>query len=132
MPGPLLASVTSLPPYAFGYYTQEVQEYDEETKTYNTKYIDAKNEDLTIYCYEDSAAHKYAIENEFDYVLIGQAGDVNADGKTTMKDYSELQKYLSGWDVEIDTKAADLNGDGKVTMKDYAALQRRLNGWENV
>ncbi len=47
-----------------------------------------------------------------------------------MKDYTELQKYLSGWDVEIDLAAADLNGDGKVNMRDYTLLQKLLNGWE--
>ena len=90
-----------------------------------------KLSDFTIYCYEDTAGHRYALDNGFDFVLLSDTlpGDCNGDGKVTMKDYSELQKHLSGWDVEINLEAADLNGDGKVTMKDYAALQRKLNGW---
>ena len=90
----------------------------------------SKLDGFKIYCCRFTGGHRYAIDNNFDYELLdGIMGDANCDGKVTMKDYSDLQKYLSGWDVSIDKGAADLNGDGKVTMKDYAKLQRRLNGW---
>ena len=57
-----------------------------------------------------------------------QRGDTDRSGAVNMKDYALLQKYLNGYEVEIDLEAADLNGDGKVTMKDYSELQRVLNG----
>ncbi len=60
-------------------------------------------------------------------VLIG---DVNSDGKVTMRDQMELARWLVGWDVQIDEDAADVNGDGKVTMRDQMTLARRIVGWD--
>ncbi len=57
-------------------------------------------------------------------------GDCNGDGKVTKADLLRLQKYLAGWDVEIDKAAADCNGDGKVTKADLLRLQKYLAGWD--
>ena len=57
-------------------------------------------------------------------------GDCNDDGKITKADLLRLQKYLAGWEVEINLDAADCNGDGKVTKADLLRLQKYLAGWD--
>ena len=54
-------------------------------------------------------------------------GDVNADGSIDMKDITDLQRYINGWDVEISEKNADYDCNGEINMKDIAALQRLIN-----
>ena len=56
-----------------------------------------------------------------------EIGDVNKDGAINMKDLADLQRYVNGWDIDIDIKTADMNNDGKINMKDIAALQRLIN-----
>ncbi len=84
-----------------------------------------------IYTSRGSAADDYAAENGikvryFDELI---SGDVNDDKTINMKDYAELQKYLSGWDTEADEYMADVNRDDAITMKDYSLLQQYLAGW---
>ena len=54
-------NVKSLGENAVGYYAK----YDEEL----SKVVWSKNEDLTIFCFTGSAAHRYAIKNKIKYVL---------------------------------------------------------------
>ena len=54
-------------------------------------------------------------------------GDVDGNGKLNMKDLATLQRYVNGWDVEINLKNADLTGDKKINMRDVAELQKLLN-----
>ena len=54
-------------------------------------------------------------------------GDVNGDGAVNMKDVTDLQRSINGWDVAINEKNSDLNGDGEINMKDITALQRQIN-----
>lgn len=53
-------------------------------------------------------------------------GDVNGDQKVDLNDVVRLQKYVSGWDAEIDAEASDVNGDGVVDLKDLVRLQKML------
>ena len=90
---------------------------------------------LTIRCYENSAAHNYAIENNIPYTLINgdvTIGDANGDGRINNKDLGLLMQKLNGWAVEIDDAVADVNADGKVNNKDYGLLMQYVNGWEVV
>ena len=57
-------------------------------------------------------------------------GDVNADGVLNNKDLGLLQRYLNGWDVDIDLRAAEVTADGQLNNKDLGMLQRYLNGWD--
>lgn len=57
-------------------------------------------------------------------------GDLNGDGKVTIKDLGLLRKYLVNT-VEFSEqqmKAADLNGDGKITIKDLGVMRKYLVG----
>lgn len=53
-------------------------------------------------------------------------GDVNGDGKVTVKDYIKLQQYLLNTSVQIVSKNADMNGDGKINITDALLLKKAL------
>ena len=54
-------------------------------------------------------------------------GDVNKDGKVTIKDYVKLQKYVMNPSaVEINTANADMNKDGKINVTDVMLLKKAL------
>ena len=58
-------------------------------------------------------------------------GVVTGEGEKPMKkDLLRLQKYLAGWDVEIDEAAADCNGDEQISKADLLRLQKYLAGWD--
>ena len=112
-------SVESIGVSAFGFY------YDTDIKN------KAKLPGFRICCFAGTAGHRYAINNGFDLEYLGPAlpGDADGNAKVNMKDLVLLQRYLNGWDVDIDLTVCDLTGDNNVNMKDYVALQRLLNGW---
>jgi len=61
-------------------------------------------------------------------------GDVNGDGKITIKDVLVLRKYLAGIE-KIDPemlKYSDFNRDGKVTIKDVLKLRKYLANIEGL
>ncbi len=70
--------------------------------------------------------NKYQVRNiTADYLpyLDVVPGDVNADGRVTIKDVTDLINYLlSGDDSSIDLGAADVNSSGGVSIADVTAL----------
>ncbi len=50
------------------------------------------------------------------------SGDADKSGTVRNADLSTLVRYLSGWDVSIDTAAADYDGNGRVNNRDVIAL----------
>ena len=58
-------------------------------------------------------------------------GDVNSDGKVTLKDDAYLARHIAKWTgyETIDEQAADTNGDGRITIKDNAVLARYIAKW---
>lgn len=59
--------------------------------------------------------------------LTAEIGDVNRDGKVSLRDVLVLRRAIAGIDTGVfDEKAADLNGDGKITMLDVNRLTRLL------
>ena len=56
-------------------------------------------------------------------------GDVNDDGVVDVIDSMVFDRYLAGWDVEINLKAAEINDDGEVDVIDVMLIDRYLAGW---
>lgn len=61
-------------------------------------------------------------------------GDINGDGKISLKDYTILSRYLAGWsgykELITSEAAADINCDGKITLKDCTIISRYLANWD--
>ena len=56
-------------------------------------------------------------------------GDVNDDGEVDIIDSMMFDRYLSGWDVEINLEAGEINDDGEIDIIDVMLLDRYLGGW---
>ena len=87
----------------------------------------------TIYGYQDSTAQDYAERYGYAFQSLGKApaylaGDINADGVTTVADAVLLQKWLLAVPDTFmpNRKAADLNGDGILDVYDLALMKRAL------
>ena len=74
--------------------------------------------------FEDGSA-EYSVSFTTGYKHL--RGDVNGDGEVGMKDITDLQRYINGWDVKICEENADFNEDGEIDMKDLADIQRAVN-----
>lgn len=85
----------------------------------------------TIYCIENSTAHNYAVNNNYNYVLV-TAGDCNYDGSVTASDIVEVKKFLlvSGDMSTIEQSVYDLNSDGDINILDFIMLQKNLTEQE--
>ena len=60
-------------------------------------------------------------------------GDIDLDGKVTVKDATLIQKYLSG-NCELDYNQmlnADIDGDNAVTINDATLIQKKCAGMNN-
>lgn len=57
-------------------------------------------------------------------------GDVNNDGKVNIFDVTRLERYLAGFNVEINKNNANVNGDDKVNLFDLTRLKRYLAGFD--
>lgn len=90
--------------------------------------VGSRINDFVISGYQNTAAERYAAENEFTFIALdrpGLIGDVNNDGKLDVADVTYLQMYLSGDSSYViqNTKAADANGDGKIDVADVTQIQ---------
>ncbi len=86
------------------------------------------DDELTIYCYRDSYAHRYAVENNIDYYLIDGyvLGDVNMDGYISITDATIMQKNIVGLSELSDLQKvlADVNADGYIDITDATMIQK--------
>ena len=57
-------------------------------------------------------------------------GDVDGNGEIDDWDSVLLDRYLAGWDVDIDISSADMDGSGEVDDWDSVLLARKLAGWD--
>lgn len=122
------ATVDEIGSGAFGY---EVS-FDPETGEL-TNY--KKTEGFVIKGYTNSMAESYADANGFEFVSVGYIepestllGDIDCDGRLTVKDATALQKYVAGMlGLNSQDKInADFNGDGKINVRDATLIQKRL------
>ncbi len=97
-----------------------------DTVFYNT-------DNVVIYCYENSTAHTYAVDNSIEYVLIEAPetyilGDVDNNGKVTILDATMIQLYLIEM-LEADDKMivrGDIDRNGFLSIMDATSIQRFL------
>ena len=94
-----------------------------------------KISDFTICGYYGSEAQKYADENGFKFISLGDmpekylslVGDSDDDGFVTIIDATCIQRYLAGLsNTSFNEKAADADEDGFVTIIDATSIQRHL------
>lgn len=91
---------------------------------------------VVIYCYKDSAAHKYAVEKNINFVLIDGyyvLGDADGDGEVTIMDATVVQKVLVFLIDDTDgsiAHRADIDGNG-LEITDATRIQRYLAGLPN-
>ena len=94
-----------------------------------------KVEGFTICGSKDSEAERYATDNGFIFVPLGEVGtvvigDSNGDGNVDVLDAAKIQKYASG-KTELNAEqlaAADVNGDKNVDVLDAAEIQKYAAG----
>ena len=92
-------------------------------------------EGFVIKGYTNSLAESYADANGFEFISVGYMepestllGDIDCDGKLTVRDATALQKYVAGM-VGLNTQDkinADFNEDGKINVRDATAIQKRI------
>ncbi|MCR5693502.1 MAG: dockerin type I repeat-containing protein [Clostridia bacterium] len=71
----------------------------------------------------------YVIYNGPGAVSV-ELGDVDGDGEITDWDAIVFERYLAGWDVEVNLDAMDLDNDEEVSDWDAIMLARYLAGWD--
>lgn len=109
------ASVKYICSHAVGY------RYIEETNRYVVK------SNLTIHCFKNSVAEKYAKNNGINYEIIeGTFGDANRDDNIDLLDVLQVRKYIAKQLVETDYDLSDVNCDGAVDMLDVLLVRKYI------
>lgn len=67
------------------------------------------------------------VEDETDTTLYG---DVNGDGEIDERDAMAINKYIVGWNIEIDLVAADTYKDGEIDERDSMNIKKLCVGWD--
>lgn len=88
-----------------------------------------------IYGYKNTAAEKYAKDNDFEFVALDEdvvSGDANGDSWINAKDRMMLTRYIAKWTSyeNINMFGADVNNDGVIDAKDRMILTRCLAKWQ--
>ncbi len=50
------------------------------------------------------------------------SGDIDADGRVTNTDLTAIVRYLSGWNMTVDSAAGDYDNNGKINNRDAIAM----------
>lgn len=100
---------------------------------------------LTIDCYNRSACYTAAFTGVFAEDEAGnrrplfrwsdaQTGDADGNGKVTIQDVTDIQRYLAELEALADKQlaAADANGDGKINISDATHLQKYLAEFKGI
>lgn len=127
-------SVTEIYPHAFAGCTslKEITIGRNVTEISDTAFKD--DDQLTIACFEDSYAHRYAVEHNIPVRFLHEVklGDANCDGSVNINDVTAIQGYKAEMLVldELQQLAADVNYDKKVDIADATLLQSFLAEFE--
>lgn len=90
---------------------------------------------VTVYCYKDSAAYSYVMENNIPYVHVitdevSIPGDTNGDGQVSLTDVSLMIKHVANWRYPIDHNAADATADGNINLNDVSLILKYIANWD--
>ena len=85
-------------------------------------HVEARNSNGTKVVFDKATAYI----NVIDYI----SGDIDGDGEISDWDAILLNRYLAGWNVNIELAAADVDRDGEISDWDAITLERYLAGWE--
>lgn len=106
------------------YIPEGVQKFGEE--------IFNGSENVKIYVIANSPAENYCAENDLNYEVIEKAefpsnlsGDVNNDGKLSIRDVTTMQMNLARIDCGFLSRNCDFNADCDFNIKDVTAVQRK-------
>ncbi|MCH5298087.1 MAG: leucine-rich repeat protein [Ruminococcus sp.] len=115
----------------------EITIHENVTEIDSTAFNDHSDE-LTIYGYTGSVAEAFANEHDINFTSLGEVitkllGDVNGDGKITIDDATDIQKYLANMLAFTDEQKvlADVDKDGKISIDDVTLVQKVLAGMES-
>lgn len=93
------------------------------------------SDNVVIHCYENSLAHRYAVNNNIPYVLLDAKetyllGDADNDGVVTVLDATLIQLVLASKTEKIDgfDTRADVDSDGVVSILDATSVQQYMAG----
>ena len=107
----------------------DISDKDTEIGTYNNSAIEAiKAGKAAINSYGTSRIVCTDFEESSGTSIIG---DVNGDGKVSLKDVSAIRYYLSGYNINIDLERADVNEDGFVDSRDLFGVRFIVLGYSN-
>ena len=119
------------------YIPESVNEIFDNSCGYTFSYQSGftKTDGFTIYGKKNTAAERYANENNFKFIQSESEtvpGDINGDGMLNAADRVYLTRHLAKWESydKINEKAADLNSDGVVNTKDRIILARHIAKWD--
>ena len=89
---------------------------------------------LCLGVWYDSAAYRYALNENINYILLDGAklGDANGDDNININDVTAIQRYLAELETleGIYLHAADANQDGTVDIADATVIQMYLAEYE--
>ncbi|MBR2715198.1 MAG: leucine-rich repeat protein [Ruminococcus sp.] len=123
-------TVTSIEKHAFGYCESLAKVVVPATVTSIDAEAFYSTPNVVIYCYENSLAHRYAVNNDMSFVLIDEKetymlGDADNDGIITVLDATFIQLVLA---LKVDEPEgfkirADVDVDGISSIMDATTIQ---------
>ena len=93
---------------------------------------------FVMYCYENTAGHRYAEEVGLNYELLDKKepvdepahlkADINHDGQVDVTDLMAVAAHVKGIRPLEEPDIADVNGDGDVNITDLSAIAAHVKG----
>lgn len=99
------------------------------------------SQNIVIYCYKDSFAHRYAVNNDIPYVLLDAEpvrtyilGDIDGDNTVAIMDATRIQLILVERITdytEEDVLRGDVERDGVLSIMDVTSIQRYVASYDD-
>ena len=95
-------------------------------------------DELTIYCYKDSAAHKFAVDQGIKYKLLDgdnrKKGDLNDNGKIDASDLLQVKSHIKKVKPleGDDFTCADVDGNGAINAADLLKMKAHMKGVSSI